>query len=120
MPREYGRNLRVADLLQRKLAVLLQREVELSGIGLLTISSVDVSPDLAQASVYVSCLGGNVHKRDLIEALNKLAGRYRRQLSHELTMRSVPKIRFVYDDSVERGARLTSLIDSLKDGGGGH
>ncbi len=120
MPREFGRNLRVADLLQRKLAVLLQREVDLVETGLLTISSVDVSPDLAQASVYVSCLGGDVHKGDLVEALNKLAGRYRRQLSKELTMRSVPRIRFVYDESVERGAKLASLIDSLKEGRSGN
>jgi ribosome-binding factor A len=119
MPREYGRNLRVADQLQRKLAALLQREVELTGTGLLTISTVDVSPDLTQASVYVSCLGADVRKVEIIEALNKLAGRYRRQLSRELTMRSVPRIRFVYDDSVERGSRLTSLINSLKDGRNG-
>lgn len=118
MPREFGRNLRVADELQRKLAPLLQREIELAETGLITISSVDVSPDLKQAKVYVSCLGRDVHKGELVEALNELAGRYRKYLSRELTMRSVPRIVFVYDESVERGARLSSLIDSLNRNGG--
>lgn len=113
MPREYGRNRRVADLVQRELAVLLQRERSGSGGSLLTVSGADVSPDLAQARIYVTTLGADADQQRLVRELNQQAGHYRHALARNLKLRSVPRLTFVYDHSVERGARLSSLIDSL-------
>ena len=116
MPREFGRNRRVADLVQRELAVMLQRERSQSGGKLLTVSGADVSPDLSQARVYVTTLGSEAEQQRMVRELNHDAGHYRHALARSLKLRTVPRLTFIYDRSVERGARLSSLIDSL----GGH
>ncbi len=113
MPREFGRNKRIADLLQRELAVMIQREQEETGAGLVTVSFADVSPDLSNANIYVTTLAPDVEKPVVIDLLNEKAGHFRHMLSKRLTIRSVPKLRFMYDYSVERGTRLTALIESL-------
>ena len=113
MPREYGRNKRVADLVQRELAEIIQREQTDTGIQLVTVSYVDVSPDLSHAKVFVTCLDTNKSKHEVIEILNKFAGHFRHFLSKRLTLRIVPRIKFYYDESVERGTYLSALIDSL-------
>lgn len=116
MPREFGRNKRVADQVQRELAVMIQREQGVPGLSLVTISSVDLSPDLQNAKVFVTSLGdlGNDQDKERIVAeLNELAGHFRHLLSKQLTMRTVPRLTFVYDHSVERGTYLYALIDSV-------
>ena len=113
MPREYGRNRRVADQVQRELAVFIQRDLGDAGLGLITVSTVDVSPDLKNARVYITVLGTNVDNAEIIDILNERAGHFRHELAKSLTMRSVPRLAFVFDSSVERGNRLSALIDSL-------
>ena len=113
MPREYGRNRRVADLIQRELAAVIQRELDSSRTGMVTISGADVSPDLTQARVYFTCIGGQVGPAGLCDELNAMAGHFRHHLAKSLTMRSVPRIEFRFDESVERGSRMSQLIDSL-------
>ena len=94
MPREFSRSRRVAELIQREMAALIQRFFQDDEVGLITVSSVDISPD--------------IEKR-----LNEHAGQFRYELSHSLTLRSVPRISFAYDHSLERANKLRSLIDSL-------
>jgi len=113
MPREFGRNRRVADLVQRELAAVLQRERDRHRGGLLTISTVKVTPDLAQARIYITSLGPPPDHQRIISELNAAAGHYRHELAGALRLRIVPRLEFIYDESVERGARLTRLIDSL-------
>jgi ribosome-binding factor A len=113
MPREYGRNRRVADLIQRELAAVIQRELDPSRVGMLTISGVDVSPDLTQARVHFTCIGGRMGHAQLASELNAMAGHFRHHLAGALTMRSVPRLEFRFDESVERGSRVSELIDSL-------
>jgi ribosome-binding factor A len=122
MPREFGRNRRVADRIQRELAGLMQRELPHAELGFVTVSAVEVSPDLKQARVYVTSFGAAVQgssNERLAALLNEQAGHYRSHLAHALTMRSVPKLQFVADASIERGDRLSELIDSLKADGRG-
>lgn len=114
MPKQYGRNRRVADLIQRELAVLIQREMNEPGLGLITISAVDVSPDLRNARIFVTCLGGDEDTRPLLMKLNELSGHYRHELARCLTLRTMPKLRFEYDESIQRGKHLSDLIDSLQ------
>lgn len=113
MPREYGRNRRVADQIQRELAMYIQREMSDSHLKFVTISTVDVSPDLANAKVYVTNLLDDVNQEQVVSELNEQAGHFRHLLSQKLTLRSVPKLNFVFDNSVKRGNHLVALIDSL-------
>jgi ribosome-binding factor A len=114
MPREYGRNKRIADQVQRELAGMVRREQTAAPeLQLVTISYVDVSPDLSSAKVFVTSMGEPSAKQQVVDTLNELAGHFRHQLSKLLTTRSVPKLRFFYDHSVERGTYLSALIDSL-------
>ena len=111
--RPFGRNRRVADLVQRKLAAQLQRDITDPRYGLVTVSAVDISPDLKNARIFITCLGGEAHIDELIRDLNEHTGHYRHELAQVLTMRSVPQIKFVYDVSIQRARHLTDLIDSL-------
>ncbi len=112
MPKEFARSTRVADLIQRELAGLMERDRDGSETGLITISNVDVSPDLKNAKIYVTRLGEDP-ATDFMKDLSDNAGHYRHHLAKQLNMRGVPKLHFVYDHKLERANRLTALIDSL-------
>lgn len=118
MPRDYPRNRRVGDLIQRELAGIIQQEslalADQPMANLITVAKVDLSPDLSYAKVYVTSLDDSVDRRSLLKNLNEQAGHYRHCLSKLLTQRSVPRLKFVYDEAQERGARLSHLIDSLQ------
>lgn len=114
MPKEFGRNRRVADLIQRDLANLIQREMDNRRFGLITISVVDVSPDLLNAKVYVTCLRDDTDKHDMVVALNERASHFRHELAKNSRLRTTPKLNFVFDSSVEHGTRLSALIDSVQ------
>jgi ribosome-binding factor A len=102
---------RMADVIQRELSALLRVEVKDPRIGLITITDVDVSPDLAHAKVYYTTMAegeARVHTR---EGLKRAAGFLRSELGHRMSTHVVPELRFQFDDSVERGAHLSRLID---------
>ncbi len=106
-----GRPQKVADLIQRELSDLLRREVRDPRVGMVTLTSVDVSPDLSHAKVFFTLL--QKEKIDeTAQALQRAAGFLRSQLAHRMKMYTTPELRFVYDESVERGDRLSRLIDS--------
>ena len=107
----HGRPRRVADLIQRELSDLLRREVRDPRVGMITLTSVDVSPDLSHAKVFFTILEKE-KLDDTIRALRRAAGFLRSQLAHRMKMYTTPELRFVYDESVERGDRLSRLIDS--------
>lgn len=107
-----GRPQKVADLIQRELADLLRREVRDPHVGMVTLTSVDVSPDLSHAKVFFTLL--NTGKKDeTVRALQRAAGFLRSQLAHRMRLYTTPELRFAYDESVERGDRLSRLIDSV-------
>jgi ribosome-binding factor A len=112
MPREFQRTERVGDLLQRELALLLETEVRDRGLGLVTVSGAEVSRDLAYARVHVSVLNSPRDIASVIKMLNEAAGHLRHRLSQRLRLRSVPRLRFVYDASIAQGAKLSELIDA--------
>jgi len=114
MPKEFGRNRRVADLIQRDLAILIQREMDSKQFGLITVSLVDVSPDLLNAKVYVTNLGNDAGRDALIITLNKRAGHFRHELAKNSPRRTTPRLDFVFDSSIEHGSRLSALIDSVQ------
>lgn len=116
MAKDFSRSRRVADLIQRELAVLIQRYIQDGDFGLITISSVDVSPDLKNAKVYFTCLDNQATVEVVTDGLNELAGQFRHELSHSIVMRSVPRLRFEFDQNLDRANRLTALIESLHPG----
>ena len=102
---------RIGDQIQRELAELLRLQVKDPRIGMVTITAVDVAPDLSHAKVFVTHLGGSEHAAGVVAALQHTAGYLRSELSHRLRLYSVPELRFAYDDSIESGLRLSRLID---------
>jgi ribosome-binding factor A len=111
LSKDNPRAARLGDQIQRDLAELIRRELKDPRVGLVTITSVEVSRDLAHATVFVSSLIDAVSHGDTVEALQHAAGFLRARLGHSLRVRQVPELHFVYDESVERGIRLSRLID---------
>ena len=115
-----SRAQRVADQIQRDIAALIQFEVNDPRIGMVSVTGVEVSPDLAHAKVFVTALGVDnaagkrsaAAGRESTAALNGAAGYLRSLLARRLQLRVAPKLRFHYDASVERGRALDELIDS--------
>ncbi|MCY4265112.1 MAG: 30S ribosome-binding factor RbfA [Gammaproteobacteria bacterium] len=136
MPEMSPRAQRVADQIQREIAHLIQLEVCDPRVGMVSVTGVDVSNDLASANVYVTAMqsmvmqGSPVQLADdqvrlttaieieksqideNVNALNKAAGYLRSLLARRLSLRAIPKLRFHYDSSIERGQRLSALIDN--------
>lgn len=119
---------RVADQIQRELAMLIQLEISDPRIGMVSVTAVDLSRDMAHANVYVTVMNSGVKdaekgalvKQDALDrleidenlkALNKAAGFLRTLLAKRLRLRTTPKLQFHYDGSVMRGQQLSSLID---------
>lgn len=111
MPRASGRSQKVGDQIQRELSEIIHRELRDPGVGLITITGVDVSPDCGYATVYFTCLD-NDHVPVAQAGLKRATGFLRSQLGKRIKIWTTPEIKFVYDESVERGDRLSRLIDS--------
>ncbi len=102
------RSLRVAALIQRVLASLLQREAQERGWGLVSITSVTLSPDLRHARVYVSALASGASSP--IASMQRAVGRYRAHVARALGLRIAPHLMIVADDSLARAARINALL----------
>lgn len=113
MPREFTRSDRVSDAIQRLLGQLIPQEIRDPRIGMVNINDVTVTRDMAYAKVYVTFVGMQDEAASLeaAAALNKAAGFLRSFLARELSMRTVPKLQFIYDKSAIRGQELSFLID---------
>ena len=115
MPKEFSRTQRVSELIQRELAYLIQREMGDSHLGLITISTVEMSADLREARIYITVLEeSNTPIEQTVQSLNDAARLLRHHLSQRLTLRMTPRLQFIYDSSLEKGNRLLALIDSIK------
>lgn len=109
---------RVNELLREEISQLLQRSVKDPRIseGLVSITEVVVSPDLRRATVYVSYFGEESARAGVMQGLEHAAPFLHQELVRRLTMRNIPQLVFKLDSSLERGARLTSLIaDATRD-----
>lgn len=111
MAREYSRTERVAEQLRRELAVLIQQEVKDPRLGMVTVSAVEVTTDLAHAKVYVTVLDGAGKEDETVAVLNRAAGFLRRELGRRIVLRTIPRLQFHYDCTITRGAELSALIE---------
>jgi ribosome-binding factor A len=108
--RSSGRPQKLGDLIQRELSDLIAREMRDPRVGMLTITSVDVSPDLSHAKVFFTLLQKE-KLEDTLRGLKRSAGFLRSQLAKRIKLYTTPELRFEYDESVERGDHLSRLID---------
>ena len=111
MHNQSQRQQRVAELLKRELALLIQRELNDPRVYGVTLTGEEIARDLSTARIYFTCPGGAGRASREGAALNKAAGFLRRQLRSRLVLRGVPELHFSYDESIEKGAALSNLID---------
>ena len=104
---------RVGDQLRAEIADLLAREVHDPGIGFLTITHVNVSPDLQVARVYYTTLGDGKARRDTARALGRATPFLRRQIGSRLRLKRVPLLEFFFDESIERGDRIERILNDI-------
>ena len=112
MPRDFPRSRRIADQIQRELADLIRLELKDPRVPeLVTVTGVEVSADQSHAKVFFTLLGDDTKIAEATAGLKSAAGFLRTQLGHRMKLRVVPQLDFKYDTSVERGLRLSQLID---------
>jgi ribosome-binding factor A len=108
------RSERTSKLIRREISGLLEREVNDPRLSMLiSVTEVSLSPDLRHAKVFVSTLGNEINKEDMLTGFNNASGFLRRELSSHLKLKYTPQLSFHYDDSIERGARLLKLIGQV-------
>jgi ribosome-binding factor A len=107
------RRERVSERIHHEISDLLQNEIRDPRLAYVTVTGVEISPDLQLATVFVSALGDDEAKAGALAALERASGYIRRELAQRLQMRVTPAVRFALDESWERGARVDALLDSL-------
>ncbi len=105
---------RVAEQIKSIVSGILAKDLDDPGLGFVTITKVSVSPDLENAVVYVSVLGEEEQKRSSMEALERATGFVKGILGDKLKLRLVPKLRFAYDESLEKASRVWNLMSKEK------
>lgn len=111
MAKEPSRLGRIADQIQRDLADLIRSELKDPRVGMITLTGVEVSNDCRHAKIFFTTLGGPEAVSQTLQGLQHASGFLRTRLAGGLKLRIVPELHFVHDESVERGVRLSKLID---------
>lgn len=108
------RTERLNHLIQAEISDLLQKHINDPRLnGLISVTEVEISSDLKNATVSFSMLGGPLDRGDVLKGFNSAAGYLRRELAHRLNIRVTPVLSFVFDDSIEHGVNLVHLIDRV-------
>lgn len=111
MPKEFSRNSRVAEQIQRELAELVQKELKDPRVGLITLTGVELTADYAHAKVFYTTLAQAAEREGIDAGLRRASGFLRRELGRRIRIHTLPELHFVHDTSVEQGDRLSRLID---------
>jgi ribosome-binding factor A len=119
MPKDYPRTRRVADQIQRELSDIIRLELKDPRVGMITLTGVEVTPDYAHAKVFFTRLGDAAGQDEVLKGLERASGFMRTELAHRMRLRVTPQLHFEYDESVERGMRLSNLIDQAVGKAGG-
>ena len=108
------RQRRVSELIQEEISELLQKEASDPRLSFVTVTAVEVSPDLRQAHIYVSTMGDPQARQEMLAGLKHATSFLRRELGARLALRYVPGLTFHLDDSLERIQRIAQLLDQLE------
>ncbi|MBA3299704.1 MAG: 30S ribosome-binding factor RbfA [Thermoleophilaceae bacterium] len=102
---------RVNEALREVLSARIAAGLKDPRVGFVTVTSVDTSPDLQHARVYVSVLGSEEEREESLEGLNSSAGYLQAVIGDEVRMKRTPTLRFVHDDSIDHGFRISELLE---------
>jgi len=108
------RLLRVRELLKREIGEAIRRELPVQQAGLVTVNDVDVAGDLKNARVFLGLLGTAEQKKTGLDLLHKNRARIQSLVAKTVVLKYTPKLRFVVDESVDRGNRVLGIIDELE------
>ena len=126
MAKEFSRATRVAEQMQRELADLLQFEVKDPRVGMVTITAVEVTGDMAHAKIFYSApqsssaqaMPNDANRAKTLQSiqngLEKSSGFLRSQVAKRMLLRTVPQLHFVYDESIDIGMKMAQLIDAAR------
>jgi ribosome-binding factor A len=103
---------RVCEVLKRELGRIILRELTFS-TPLVTVSGVEITPDLKQAHVFVSALGNDAQRQNVLTVLEQNRGMLQAQVSRRVVLKHTPHLNFKLDDSIERGSRVLNILDDL-------
>jgi ribosome-binding factor A len=103
---------RVCEALKRELGQIILRDITFP-VPLVTINEVDITPDLKQAHVYVSALGTNGEKRQVMEILEKKRKHLQGEIAKKISLKNTPHLHFEFDEAMERGTRVINLMNEL-------
>ena len=113
MPKEYSRSQRLGEQIRRELSTLVINEVKDPRVAMVSFTAIKLSRDLSHATIYCTVMDKE-DKAETIEALNRASGFLRKKLAAEINARIVPALKFIYDESLERGTHLTELINAAR------
>ena len=113
----HARRERVAEALRDEISGLLRREIRDPRIGFVTLTGVEVSPDLTHAKVFVSVLGQDQARAASLEALNRAAGYLQREVFRRLRLKKAISLLFVTDEAVASGTRIEELLQEIHQAG---
>jgi ribosome-binding factor A len=113
MMQEFSRTQRVGGQIQRELAQIIQQELRDPRLGMVTISAVEVSKDMAHAKVFITLMNTDQDVDATLKVLKKASGFLRRALGKRITLRVLPDLHFVYDSSLDEGMRIAALLDTV-------
>ncbi|MDR3300552.1 MAG: 30S ribosome-binding factor RbfA [Candidatus Accumulibacter sp.] len=106
----FTRRDRICGQIRRELAELIRTELKDPRVGMISVTGVEISADYAHAKVFFSSLSGREHIAPVLAGLQKAAGFLRRELGRRITIHTTPQLHFIFDESLERGADLSELI----------
>lgn len=112
-----SRMRRVDEAVRAVLSDAITQEIKDPRVGFVTVTAVKTSPDLRHARVYVSVLGDEPTRAESLDGLRSAHGFLQRRLAAELRLKHTPTLEFEYDETVERGIRLSALLDDRDDDG---
>ena len=108
------REQRLAKLLKEELSAIILREINDPRLGMISITDVELTPDLKVAYVYISALGDQTERDQSVMVLDRAAGFLRMTLSKIVNLRHTPELRFKLDSSLERASRVYDLLNQIK------
>ena len=107
-----NRLLRVRELLQRELGAMIARDHAFPDV-LVTVNDVDITPDLKHAQVFIGVIGPEHKSQHVVDTLNLKHGDLQHRLSRRVVLKNTPRLVFKLDHSVERGVRVTSIMETI-------
>ncbi|MBM7094219.1 MULTISPECIES: 30S ribosome-binding factor RbfA [Alteribacter] len=106
---------RIGEQIKKELTDIIQREIKDPRVGFVTVTAVDVTGDLQQATAYITVYGEDEQKEQTLNGLSKATGFIRSEIGKRIQIRKTPELYFKFDESIERGNRIEELLRKLND-----